>query len=109
MIQEHHVPQPFDHRQSFADLNGRPYGMDEYGRYADGRHDALIYSASQQPGEPGQFSYTPPSQDDTNMAYYPPSGDLNDQYPDNEEMHDQMQDPSDSSRPAEDAMQYTRF
>jgi hypothetical protein len=38
------------------------------GLSSNGRMDALLYSASQQPGEPARFSYPTPLQEEANMA-----------------------------------------
>jgi hypothetical protein len=73
--------------------------MDAQGRYHDGRMDQLLYSASQQPG---QFSYTPPSQEDETMDYYDPQHEGHNQYLENNRVNDQNR----PSHPAADAMQF---
>jgi hypothetical protein len=67
--------------------------MGANGEYYDGRKDALIYS---QP--PGQFQYTPPSQE---SLHY---NDDNNNYDQTHDTHMQEQAPS---HPAEDAQNYT--
>jgi hypothetical protein len=82
-------------------MYGQPHGMDAYGQYADGRHDRLLYSASQQPGdEPERFTYERSSQREDNMEYYAQTEEFT--YPDNEQ-NDQQR----PSHPAKDAMQLT--
>jgi hypothetical protein len=89
----HRLPHPTNHMNHHPSQYAHNQ-MSSSGDYYDGRHDALIYSQ-----QPGQFRYTPPSQEYEDNNYQGQESDT--------AMQDQMQEQE--SHPAEDARNYAQL